>query len=848
MSTEPPQPARPTASALVLLSLVACRATTGSTPPPTTPSTLTLTERSPETEALARAVEAPAMPTCEATDAITAAALSEGVAAVPTLARRGDGGLVAFVTDPQGDGATKIDVLSLGAQGSPSDESGATRPLVELADMGTAPNLPALAPWRDGYLLAWRAGSPGQQRVMVRTLDARGIPNGDSRAIGTAGWLGAPSLLVSGSRWHIAVARSATRAPNAGQSSGLAWATHIDFVGEDGVAHSTAAPEGGAFDGAAPTLVSGTSGPRAYVTVMRRGAVTGDERALVSIDGSNVAMLARDLDHPAALAIGDGALVAWRSRMTRHDASIRSALLPFAGEASAPPITLSTYRGAFESHVALAPLGHGLIGAFTISTLADDEAASLNASLLDERGGYIGRAPLLTGFPARSARVALAAPPEGASDDSVWFAVDGRDSDGSGPELLLTRAHCDASRPRERLDVPPGTFVQDLGDPGAAPVSLARNASEMRCAVRATGAFTPHVSGSENGIAGTTGGVAVTPTGAVLMAITKADGAARPRLMLSTIDAQGHATPARPVVDHATQLLALEPVNGGALAVVTYPFQGVERADLVTVRGATVSHAMVPSGLRNPSSAVITPAGAVFVVGETDAGDTALMQLSATGGRAPTPLARLRAGDAVLDAMRQGAETQVLLARPDTMGSSVAQSIARVVVTDGARPSEAVRNARDPFADPIGHARGAALFARVANRNALVYDERNALRVAELTGSQLSSPRSALEVLPGGGEVLSSSWAGDTRWLAIATGFADEQHASLRPVTLAALDSRGDVSVTTRLPDDANAIVEGTVIGASGDRVVVLHPKNEPRGGVTWQWIDATCSRAGGGR
>lgn len=850
MSIEPPQPPRPNASALVLLSLAACRATTGSTPPTTPPTTLTLPERSADAEVLARAVEAPAMPTCEATDAITAAALSEGVAAVPAIARRADGGLVVFVTDPQGDGSTRIDVLPLGPQGSPSDESGRTRPLIELADMGAAPNLPALAPWRDGYLLAWRAGSPGQHRVMVRTLDARGIPTGDSRALGAAGWLGAPSLLVRGASWHIAVARSAARAPNAGQSSGLAWATHLDLIGEDGAAHSVAAPEGGAFDGAAPTLVSRAEGPRVYVTAMRRGAVTGDERALVAIDGTQVSMVARDLDHPAALALGDAALVAWRSRMTRRDASIRSALLPFAGEAEAPPITLSTYRGAFEAHVALAPLGHGLVGAFTVSTLADDGAGSLNASLLDERGRYIGRAPLLTSFPARSARVALAAPPESATDDSVWFAIDGRDADGSGPELLLTRAHCDASRPRERLDVSPGTFVQDLGDPGAAPVSLARNASEMRCQVRATGTFTPHVSGSQNGIAGTTGGVAVTASGAVLMAITRADGAAHPRLMLSTLDAQGHASPARPVVDHATQLLALEPVNGGALAVVTYPFQGVERADLVSVRGAAVSHAMVPSGLRNPSSAVITPAGAVFVVGETDAGDTALMQLATSAGRAgaPTPLARLRAGDAVLDAVRQGAETQVLLGRPDTMGSAVAQSIARVAVTDGARSTEAARNARDPFADPIGHARGAALFARVANHTALVYDERNALRVAELTGAQLSAPRSALEVLPGGGDVLSSSWAGDTRWLAIATGYADEQHAALRPVTLAALDARGEVSVTTRLPDDANAIVEGTVIGASGDRVVLLHPRNEPRGGVTWQWVDATCPRAGGGR
>ncbi len=834
---------------MALLCLVACRATTA-TPPPATALPIAAPERSPEGDVLVRAVEAPAMPTCEAADAITAAALSEGVAAAPALARRSDGGLVAFVTDPHGDGATKIDLLGLGAQGSPADESGATRPIVELADMGAAPNLPALAPWRDGYLLAWRAGAPGQQRVMTRTLDARGIPTGDARAHGAAGWLGAPSLMVRGERWFIAVARSASRVANAGADEGVAWASHIDLISDDGPARSTPAPDGGAFDGGAPTLVGAPDGPRIYATAMRRAGVPGDERALLAIDGATVTMVARDLDHPAALAVDGGVLVAWRARMTRHDASIRSVLLPFAGDPAAPPVTLSTYRGAFEAQVALAPLGRGLVAAFTISTLADDGAGSLNASLLDDHGAYIGRAPLLTGFPTRRARVVAASAPAGASDDAVWFAIDGRDADGSGPELLLTRASCDSARPRERLDVPPGTFVQDLSAPDAAPVSLARNAAEMRCQVRSTGAFTPHVSGAENGLAGTGAGVAVTPSGAVLMAVTKADGAARPRLMLSTLDAQGRLSPARPVMDNPARLLALEPVAGGALAVVTYTFQGAERADVVFVRGAAVTHSLMPTGLRNPSSAVIAPSGAIFVVGETDAGDTALAQIPWTAGRAgaPVPLARLRAGDAVLDAARQGTETLVLLGRPDAMGSAVAQSIARVAVPDGARPTEAVRNARDPFADPIGHARGTALWARVSNAPALVYDERNTLRIAEFSNGQARAPRSALEVLPGGGEVLSSSWSADARWLALSTGYADEQHASLRAVTLASIDQRGEAAVTARLPDDPNAIAEGTVIGANGDRVVVLHPRNEARGGITWAWVEATCPRTGGGR
>ena len=851
MNPKPPCFTPPRGGALALLSLAACRATAATPAPVTAPPIAAPEAPAPGLgDVLVRAREAPAMPTCEATDAITAAALSPGVAGRPSLARRADGGLVAFVTDPHGDGATKLDLLALDAQGSPTDESGRTRAIVELADVGAAPAYPALAAWRDGYPLAGGAVPAAQQRVTLRAHDARGIPTGDARAPGTAGWLGPAALDSAGARWPDPEASSAARSANAGSDAGAAWASHLDVIDDANTVRSTEAPDGAAFDGRAPVLVSSPRAVRAYVTAMRSGAGVGDERALLMVEEGRASMVARDLDQPAALALADGVLVAWRARMTRHDAAVRAAVLPFEGDAPMPPVTLATYRGAYDAQVALAPVGQGMVGAFTVSTLADDGAGTLNVSLLDARGGYVGRAPVLTSFPSRSARVVAAAPPPGASDDSVWFAIDGRDADGSGPELLLTRARCDAARPRDRLDVPPGTFEQDLSAPDAAPVSLARDAAEMRCAVRATGTFTPHVSASDDGTAGTAGAVAVTASGAVLMAVTKQSATARPRLMVSTLDAQGRLSPARAVMDNPARLLALEPVAGGALAVVTYTFQSAERADLVFVRGAAVSHSLMPAGLRDPSSAVIAPDGTTFAVGETDAGDTVLAQIPWSAGRAGAPvlLARLRAGDAVLDVMRQGSEWHALLGRPDAMGAELGQAVARVIVPDGAHPTEAARNARDPFIDALGHPRGAALWARVANAPALVYDERNVLRVAAVVDGQPHAARSALELMPGGGAVLASTWGGAARWLALATGDADAQHATLRAVTLAALDDRGEVSVSTRLPEDANAIARGTAIGASGDHVVILHPRTEARGGITWAWVDATCPRTGGAR
>ncbi len=838
----------------MLLALCACRATAATSGP--APTTALSTPEAPppsHTDALVRAREAPRMPTCEATDAITAARLSPGIAARPSLARSARGGLVAFITDPHGDGATKLDLLALDAQGSPTDEQGRPRGIVELADAGESPDDPQLLATSTGWLLAWRAGPAGRQRLHVRPLDVAGVPTGEARAVGPTGWLGAPTLHGPADRWTLAVTLSPTRVAHAGRRD-VPWATQLAVIAHDGTVTTVDAPEGSRFDVRAPRVVTTPSGPRVYATVARLGAAPGDERALAQLDGRTLSLVARDLDHPAALTVGDGVMLAWRARMTRHDASARAVRIPFAGEADAPPVTLATFRGSFDADVALAPMGANLVGAFTITALSDDAAGSLNVSLLDAQGAYVGRAPVLTGFPTRSTEVVLATPPEGASDDTVWLAIDGRDSEDGGPELLLTRARCDSAQPRERLDVPPPTFEQDLTPADAAPVSLARGADEMRCQVRGTGELAPHVSGTDDDLAHTEAAVAVTPTGAALLAITRASADAPTRLVLATVDAQSHASPARPVVENPAHLLAFEALaNGSALAVVSLASAGNdarERIELVTVRGNVVARARL-AGLHTPTSAAVSDNGSFFVVADDEQGRTVLAHGNTVGNgarvTAPVIDALLRPGDALLDVVREGSQHELLVGRPDAMGGEVARSVARITL--GATPlTVALRDLRDPFADPLGHPRETALFARSADRLAVLYDEHNSLRMATLDGARTRDARGVLDLLPGGGDVLAASWSGRTRWLALRTGETDTAHSSLRPVTLAAVDERGEAAVTTRLPEDPNAIVQGTVIGTAGDRVVMLHPRTGARGGVTWAWLDATCNRRGGGR
>lgn len=817
-------------SAFLLSAVLGCHATQR---PIVTPAAVeapaTSAGDAPE-ELTVRAREAPRMPRCSADDALAAGALAEGIAASPALARRDDGGLVAFIQDHDHDGRADLGFLTLDAQGAPAANGNFTLP-----DAGEDPAFPALVATDTGYLLVWRRGASGHHTLASRSFDAHGAPTGATTALAPQGALGPPSLAWVNGAAVVSVARNASRDGDP-QS-----ATHIDLVEGDHPTRTVTAPADTRFSLDAPVLAVTSAGVRAYTMLARATAEAHEERALVRLfdaPDAQPTLIARDMDHPTALSSPNGTLLAWRARIARHDSSVRSVFVPDGAEVGSPPVTLATFRGAFGAEVALAPLGAHRVGALSVTALSDDATGSLNLSLLDDGGEYIGRAPVLTGFLTRSTRLAVAS--RGAD---AWIAADGRDTDGSGPELLITHLRCEEGSAVERLDVPPATFVQDLTAPDAAPISLARTPGggsvAMTCTARGGGAFVTH---QADGLSNSSAAVVQVGPNALLLAVAKLDARAT-SLSYAWVDARGHSAPARRVVDNADEILAAEPVGGAALVVVRYPFHDVGRTDVLTFRGAAVSHGMIPSGMRDPSSAVVVPeTGTVFVTARTEAGAPMLFRVATAQGRpgAPVAIAPMRLGDRVVDVFRHGAVSELLLVRPDALDPEVGQTVARMTVRDGATAST-----RDPFLDPLGHPRGAVQWAHRGANPSVIYAENNILRESDLEAGQLTHARSLLTSLAGGAGILATAWSGGERWLSLATGQAEagSPHADdTRAITLGVLGADGALrGINTRVPDDPNAADEAAAMSVSGHRVVLLYPRVSGQNAIEWAYSDANC-------
>ena len=755
---------------LLPIALLACRSVAPAiVRPPTTAALAETPPPAPDETPRVRAREFAPMPRCEASDALTVARTTAGVAAEAALARRGDGGLAAFLAIPAGERVPRLMLTALGAQGVRQGDGD-----VALLDAGESPGAPALLAVADGYLLAWRSGPPGRQQVRLRTLDARGVPAGPVRTLGRAGFVGAITLRAVGAQTAVAFASRDDRHPNAGRTDETPWAPTLSVhLGERVV--EIAAPPGGAFTGEAPRLTGGASGLRVWALSARADGTAADEHALLTrrVDTDDALhLVARDLDHVDALAQGDHTLLTWRARVARHDVALRAAMLGEDLESDAPPVTLATFRGAAGMRPTVFPLGGGPLGVFALARLADDATASVNVAALDAQGAPLGRAPALTSTLVRSAAVALSPAPEGSTDPLAWALLDGRDSADGRPTLLLTRVGCDPQRPVPALDLHPGAWVQRLAAPEAAPVDLAHLEGvpvAMSCETRATRPFVTHVSGDENdALRGSTAALRMTPAGAQLWAVIRTE-QGRTRLVTTTVNAAGLAAPPR------------------------------------TVREGDVG---LPPEAR-PLDALL-PAG------------------------------RLRDGDTVLDGMRQGTQTVALLGRADPVADDVARTVAL-----------ARGDTLDPFADPLGHPRGAVLLGPGARDEAgalgMLFTDQNVLRRSEIVDGVARAPRSLLQALPGGGGLLAGAWSGAARWVVLATGEGEEGR-SVGALTLVRVEREGVRGVTRLFPEDGSVIPQQVSLGVAGERVVVLFPRAEQGGAVTWSWADLRCAVPGGAR
>jgi hypothetical protein len=821
---------------VALAPLVGCRSAPTAAPPVTASTEAPAPASSGAEAPVVQGREAPSMPVCTASDALVAAPLAESLAATPALARNGATGLVAFITRPDNGPDPVLALLSLNAEGAPTDASGSLRDPRIVSDAGASPTGPALVAHEDGYLLVWRHGTRGQHGLSALRLDAEGAPRGAVTAlVRPGGTLGVPAVAVDarGGRW-VAVTRA----------SGAAGFDTVVLVGPEGPPREIAAPAGGVWDGDAPVLVpQPTGGVAVYATLAPREAGAEVERSLLRVDGEAPALVARDLDRPDAMPLGaDGVLWAWRARVARRDAALRVVTLLDDLQQPHPPLSLATFRGAFDLRPHLVTLGAHR-GVLSLSLLGDEPVGALTLALLGGEGAAVGRAPELNSFAARSGRLAVASAPRGSTDTSVWVAADGRA--GTQPRLLVTRVQCDAGRAVEPLDIPQGAFVQDVAPGDAAPAQLARgDGASGGCTVRQSGTLVTHLSGvDDDPMQGTSTAVVNTPTDARVFVLARGAGQSRARLSTAALGARGGFGPLRPVVDGARALLAAGSAHGGALAVATYAFQDTERLDLVFARGAAVSHQLVPTGLRNPTSAVVDGSGAVLAVGQDDNGRTILARINtAPGGRAGPVLtvATLRPGDAVRDVVREGDALRVLLARPDSIGAEVSQAVAVLTLRDGA-----AARAGDPFADPAGFPRGAVALTRAGGTGdtlGVMHTEGNSLRITALDGPRMRGGANLLDAFPGGGRVLGHGRAGSAHWVALATGAAGES-ASVRAITLARMEGGAVRALSVQTPDDASAVAAQTAVAGDGNRVIVVYPRPsaDTHHALAWNWLDATC-------
>lgn len=801
---------------LSLCILTACANTPR--PPPHTAREAPLRERNTSaTPATVAAVPALPMPVCTASDPITVHRLSDGVTASPALARRSDGALIAFVYSPSNTAHTAIGLVTLTPGGQPTGTTETPRePIVP--DTEHSPSVPALAATRDGYLIAWRQGPRAHNTIALRPLSPNGTPTGPVTVLPPSGHLGRPALLVTEANqpW-VAVA-----SPDV-----------LSVISPDATVRTVHSPPNTHFDVDSLQLVDTPAGARVFASVTTSD---GHHSIIRALDQNTSEVIARDASRPAVHPFHNGIFIAWPAVVSRHDVSARVAFFPTTPPFTAPPVTVATYRGVFDPTVTLAPITDSHLAVVTVSSLADDAGATLNLSLITNDGRYVGRAPIVTSFLARNGHAAVASGTT-PSDRDVLIAVDGRAVDDGSPQLVVTRAHCDTSRSVAPLDLSPGTFVQELIAPEAVPTAP----RPLRCALRSHGTFTTHESATNYALDASSSTTALSPSGISLFAVTRTSQlGSRRRLLYATVNPRGVLSPPRVLLDDALTVFTAESTPLGVVAVASRSLEETPRPVIITLRGTTTTERSLTTNLSHPTSAAIAPDGAVYLTARSDTGESVLVRVTRfTTAPQITVLARLGVTDRIAGLARERNSTTLLLTRPDPLGHT-AQSLARITVTDGASPTPW----REPFADPLGHPRGAVTFAHTSDGAAVVYTDRETLRIARLTENRLAPPRSLLRFNPNGGALLASARSlspSRSQWLAFTTGLGRDDQPS-HAITLAHFDGSTVDTVTSVVPDDADAIAEGVSLSADRDRVVMLYPHNTRGHGVEWRWLDARCT------
>jgi hypothetical protein len=807
-----------------------------------------------------RARAARPVPRCAAGELVSLARSSPGVDPQFALARRNNGGIVAFVSRTSA-GARGVSLLVLDAQGRPV---GAPREIPGASD----PSDPALVATSAGYVLAFRdraassedRAAIARERLVVAAIGPDGaslswpgsrpaIPQGQPLAgffafeapADQPGW-GPVALGVSGDQVRLVAARgrAASLAAPAEGATPPASVLRVDDLLGAGVERAVPVAEGPAalaWD-RAPAVIARAEG-RAWAL---EGRARGARALLAQFDEEPPAWIAEGVGAPSALSLPDGALLGYVAA-SRDGATIRVRALDVRGaRAAEAPSTVAVYGPSLDPRVGLVSLGPDTVGVVTLSHMADDATGSVNLSLVDAHGAFIGRHAALASIRLRRARVAVAAPP--APDGSAWVLLDGRADDGA-PVLGSVTVRCDLAQEVSAQSLPSATMMQESAPPDEPPFSLDRPGALAQCAPRgAATVLAMHGADGEDATAGASWRSVALRDGRVLLFARRRAAGGRLEWTAAAVSAEGPAV-ARGAIpaDELGEILDAAEVApneawaltaGGALLRVR-PSGMIERAG---------------AGLPEAWSARFVRGGSGIVAATRAGAGVRFAYLPLVRGRVGTPvnLTEILDGHAshtVLDAVTSGSTVHALL------GRRADGALARAVVSwDARRPSAGLALARDPAAEPLSiGGQGGALLARDGALHA-IWNDRATLRMGQVRAGVMTEVRSLFGYLSGGGEILSAHGGSNPDALVVAARPGTPASESEPPARYAVTVHGPDGAVRTlslRTPEDPAAIPGRVEAHPVPGGIAVVYARARAQGALEWLVQRAGCAQGQGG-
>jgi hypothetical protein len=792
-----------------------------------------------------RARQGRPVPRCAAGEIRSLASTSVGVDPRAVIARGAQGAMVAYVTR-NASGAHALNVLALTATGT---ASGAPREIAGAIE----PSDPAIVATSAGYVLAFRehadyAGDDflARERVVVMLLATDGTVSRwpGSRAAIAQGQpmegaislepqpngqgFGVPALASDGARVALVVARG--RAVNQRASVIVV----DDVLGA--FRESSASVSGGTIDwGSAPAASLASDGVRWAINGQADGAP-----AVASSHGAppnSAQWIGRDVGAVAALSVDASRTLLGYVSTSFGGATVR--LRPL-GDESLPANSVGVYSSSSATQLALVKLGADLVGAITLSHMADDATGSVNVSLADTNGAFIGRHAALASIRLRSSRVSAAA-----AANSAWVLLDGRADDGA-PVLGLVDVRCDEGQASDAQELPSATMVQAAtpADPAAVTAEMPTGLSQ--CTAQATPTpIIAYTAEGEDVSADASATSVVLRDGRLVFFARRRASAERSEVIAATVNADSTVVQREAVASNGRLLDAVES-NGEALAISSNGelFRSRARGD--------VSRTQLPVAALAGARFVRGGSGIVALSGPV-AGTLQLSYAPITAGRAGAFVAIAANAphgfdgvtQQVLDAVAIGNTVHALVAAQRPHGGAVVRAVHSFEVN--ARGIAGRRAAPEPFADLLSiGGTGGALVANGANLSMLFWD-RETLRAGRVQAGVLRDVRTVFNYLRGGGGPLAMTHASaDGVTVTALPGFpTNVDDMPLLTYAVTVHDAQGAPrSLSLATPADTNAITNmGQGYSLPNGGIAVVYARAQPNGQLQWLVQRATCAQ-----